>query len=66
MPYIPIKSVGFIYFMRLPGFEPGLEAISRLLVKLLLAKGCWEAPVITAGPQPHFDIVDFLFFVQSS
>ena len=35
--------VVFIYEwknVRLPGIEPGLEA--------------WEAPVIAAGPQPHF------------
>ncbi len=30
--------------MRLPGFEPGLEAVSRLLVKLLLAKGWLGSP----------------------
>ena len=43
MPYIPIKSVGFIYFMRLPGFEPGLEAISLFLAfasKRLLGSPC--------------------------
>ena len=45
--------------MRLPGFEPGLEAISLLLARLLPAKGCWEAPVITAGPQPQNP--DYLF-----
>ena len=44
--------VVFIYEwknVRLPGIEPGLEA--------------WEAPVIAAGPQPHFD---FCIIVQSS
>src|SRR5574341_798543 len=39
------KSTIFIA-MRLPGFEPGLEAVSLFLVKLLPAKGRWEAPVI--------------------
>jgi hypothetical protein len=36
--------------MRLPGFEPGLEAVSPFLAK---QKGCWEAPVIATRPQPH-------------
>ncbi len=34
--------------MRLPGIEPGLKAVSRLL-----KEGRWEASVIAAGPQPH-------------
>ena len=53
--------------MRLPGIEPGLEAVSLLLVKLLPPKGCWEAPVIAAGPQPHVvDLLIYWFIVLSS
>ncbi len=50
--------------MRLPGIEPGLEAVSLLLVKLLPAKGCWEAPVI---PLDHSrTLLIFWFIVRSS
>ncbi len=51
--YANIVFIVLYVLLRLPGFEPGLEAVSLLLVRLLPAKGCWEAPVITAGPQPH-------------
>lgn len=55
--YGPFPGNNNKLYMRLPGIEPGLEAVSLLLVKLLPAKGCWEAPVIAAGPQPHIDLM---------
>ncbi len=35
------------------GIRTRVRGCFPLFVKLLPAKGCWEAPVITAGPQPH-------------
>ncbi len=58
--FIVIVFAGRLKNVRLPGIEPGLEAVSLLLVRLLPAKGCWEAPVIAAGPQPHIGLFNLV------
>jgi hypothetical protein len=50
MPEMVIKSVGFIYIYA----AAGIRTRVRGYFPPFIIKGCWEAPVITAGPQPHY------------